>query len=343
MLINFILGIASKTLSKLFSFATASFLGRVPSKDDSKVSLIGVLSFYWLLVVITFIFPLSARSLIPLAPDDPNAVRMMAAVLLIAIPLFNGWMTTRVENFSRKEHGYGKQIMMGFPVTVIMGFLVVSLVISIPIIKAPHFIHMNYLDTIKIMIRKGQFDQVVSQLKEILTDYPLREEEPPKVMQYQFTFLTWVQSEIFHKHMSKEMKVLKGQDGDENFQIILHATDIAITAKRKTATKIRSILAEKLNEEHLYFSWDDPSHEVEDAILEYKHRLINNEEVSPEEIRHLAERIKETGLSQEEWNSIRRQIYHLQIAWYERNTSDLPRHMTVVPDYLMASKENSRL
>ncbi|KZZ84608.1 hypothetical protein [Bacillus sp. SJS] len=340
MLINFILGIASKALSKLFSFATASFLGRVPSKDDSKVSLIGVLSFYWLLVAITFIFPKASRSLIPLAPDDPNLVRLMAAVLLIGIPLFNGWLTTRVENYSGNHHSFFMQILMGFPVTIIMSFLVVSLVITIPIIKAPYIINMYYLDTIKIMIKKGQFDQVYDQMKEILSDFTFKEEDPPKVMQYQFNFLTWVQSKIFHKHMSKDMRVLKGEEDGEHFQIILHATDIAITAKRKTATKLRSILAESINEEYVYFSWDDPSHEIEDEILKYKHRLANNEDVSAENIKRLAEKIKETGLSQEEWNSIRRQIYKLQIAYYDRETGDLPSKITVVPDYLMASKEH---
>ncbi|MGD6817669.1 hypothetical protein [Metabacillus sp. 84] len=337
MLIQFILGASSKLLSKLFSFATASFLGRVPSKDDSKISLIGVLSFYWLLVLITFIFPKAAHSLIPFAPDDENIVRLLAVILLIAIPLINGWMTTRVENYSPEKRPFAKQIIMGYPITGMMGMLVVSLVITIPIVKAPYFFYLYHLDTIKIMIKKGQFDHVYEQIKDILPECSLREEDPPKIMQYQFNFLTWVQSKIFHVHMSKDMRVLKGENEGDSFQIILHATDIAITSKRKTAAKIRSILAEELNEEYLYFSWDDPSHEVEDQILEYKNDLLTNQRVSKDEIESLAEKIKETGLSQEEWNSIRRQIYKLQMVYYDRQTSN--GNQSVPPDYLMASRE----
>ncbi|MTH53277.1 hypothetical protein GKZ89_07605 [Bacillus mangrovi] len=337
MLIQSIIAFASKALSKLFSFATASFLGRVPSRDDSKVSFIGVVSFYWLLVLITFIFPLATRSLIPFAPDNQIAVRIIAAALLAGIPLLNGWVTTRVENYSREKRPYWKQILMGYPITIIMGFLVVSLVISIPIMKAPYFIHRYYLDTIKIMIKKEKFEDAFDQIKEILESCQIREEKPPKLLQWQFKFLTWVHSEIFHMPMSREMRVIKGEDYGQYFQIILYAHDIAITSDRKTATKLRSILAEELNEENLYFSWDEPSHEVEDAILDCKKRIQNGEKLNPGVFSELAEKIKHTGLSQEEWNSIRRQIYKLEAHYYTQSKQPIGAPEKEPPDYLMAA------
>ncbi|MFY4774310.1 hypothetical protein [Metabacillus sp. RGM 3146] len=322
-LLKFIMGMSSELLSKLFSFATMSFLGRVPSKDDSKVSFIGVLSFYWLLIGFSIIFPQYLSNIILFAPKDPRIVRIISILIFILIPLICGWTTTKVSNYNRQKRVMWKQLLMGYPYALVLGFLVIGLIITVPIVKAPYFLYMYYLDSIKMMIHKGNYDGAIKEIMSILREHGIKGEvsDPPKLLWWQFIALIWVEGEIFHHEMSKEMKMIKGTHKDQHFQILLHATDVAITAKRGLATKIRAILAENLSEENMYFSWDEKGHEIEDKIKEYKRKLVNDKNIESADVQELVEELREVGLSQEEWSAIRKQIFKLEVLNKQKHPS----------------------
>lgn len=322
-LLKFIMGMSSKLLSKLFSFATMSFLGRVPSKDDSKVSFIGVLSFYWLLIGFSILFPHYLSNIILFAPKDPKIVRAISIFIFILIPLVCGWTTTKVSNYKKEKRPLWKQLVMGYPYAFTLGFLVIGLILTIPIIKAPYFLYMYYLDSIKIMIHKGNYDDAIQEITSILKEHGIEGEVsyPPKLLWWQFMALIWVEGEIFHNEMSKEMKVIKGTHSEQHFQIIVHATDVAITARRGLATKIRAILSENLSEENMYFSWDEKGHEIEDKIKEYKQNLASDETIEENKVQQLVEDLREVGLSQEEWSAIRKQIFKLEVLNKQKHPS----------------------
>ncbi|MCD7034938.1 hypothetical protein LRR81_11835 [Metabacillus sp. GX 13764] len=315
LLLKFIGGMLSKLLSKLFSFATFSFLGRVPSKDDSKISFIGVLSFYWLLLCFSLAYPQALSHIILFAPKDPAAVRVITLFLLVLVPLMTGWTTTKVSNYDSEKRPLWKQLLYGYPYTVILGFLVVGLIITVPLVKARAFLLLYYLDTIKIMIHKGNYDEAIKEIRSILKNHSIESHgvNPNKILWLQFIALIWVEGEIFHHRMSKEMKVIKGKHDGKDFQILLHATDIAITGKREIATKLRAILAENLSEKNMYFSWDEKGHKIEDTIQDYKKKLENGESIEGKSIAELVENLRDIGLSQEEWSAIRKQIYKLEV------------------------------
>ncbi|MBD1380730.1 hypothetical protein [Metabacillus arenae] len=330
-IIQFIATVISKILSKLFSLATVTFMGRMPSKDDSKVSLSALLSFYWLILCVGLILPSAVKSFIPFAPDDKTTIRFMTAGLVLLIPLIVGWVTTRIENYKDKSsRSFPHQLLMGYPYTMILGFLVVSLIITVPILKAPYIIYKNYLDSIKVMIHKGNFEKAILQVQQILTEREIRTkvETPPAIMQWLFKLLVWIEGEIFHQHMSKEMKVLKGEFAHKDFQINIYASDIAIIGKRSIATKIRAILSEELDEQNMYFSWDVQAHKIEDQIREYQQALSDEEEIPFTSIKELNENLKSLSLSEEEWNAIRRQLYQLESEILKKMYNRIPSIVT---------------
>jgi hypothetical protein len=77
---------------------------------------------------------------------------------------------------------------------------------------------------------------------------------------------------------------------------------------------VMAIIAEELDEEHLYFSWDDESQAIEDRIRELRLGLRDGSGPVPdeEEIRELCVGLRDLSLETEEWNSIRRQLYMLE-------------------------------
>ncbi|HET7615958.1 MAG TPA: hypothetical protein VFK27_03285 [Bacillales bacterium] len=96
-LLRFVISVIAKTFSKLFSLATVTFLGRVPSRDDSKISFIGVLSLYWLFLFISLFSPYLASIVVPFVPNDPILIQFASICALVAIPIVVGWVTLKME------------------------------------------------------------------------------------------------------------------------------------------------------------------------------------------------------------------------------------------------------
>lgn len=325
-LFRFLIAVFAKIFSKLFSLATAVFLGKAPSRDDSKISLIGVLSLYWLFVVVSLLSPALANAAVPFLPNNPIVIQISSVCLLIAIPLIVGWITTKLQNYDKKETPIKKQLLMAYPYTVLLGFLMIALIVSVPIIKAPLLLKGYKVENLKVMIHKGKYEEALGQIKNILSKYEMRTRfrEPHKVLIALQMILVWVLESIFKRHMSKNMKIIEGKSRRQSFQITVHATDISIAANRETAGEVTALLSEELDESFMYFSWDDESQKVEDRIEELSTAIKDGQAVEETEIMELNAQLRTLGLSKEDWNALRRQLYRLECECLRKKEPVLP-------------------
>lgn len=313
-LLRFLIAAFTKILSKLFSWTTFNILGRVPSRDDSKISLIGVLSLYWLFVAISLISPSLSSLFIPFLPNNPVVVEITGVCILIAIPILVGWLKTKLQNYDPEHSSMHKEMLMAYPYTALLGFVIIALIIAVPIIKAPLIVKRYRVENLKVMIREGQYEKALGQIKAILNDHEMRTKtrDPNKVMYTLVLVLAWILERFFNRLISKEMTIIEGKNGRQSFQITVHSTDISIAAKRDDKSEIMAVLCEKLDETYLYFSWDDESQKLEDRIEDIREALRDGGPVRQSDITELAANLRTLGLSREEWNSIRRQIYRLE-------------------------------
>ncbi|PSL46868.1 hypothetical protein B0H94_10518 [Salsuginibacillus halophilus] len=309
---RFIIIVSSKTLSKIFQMATATFFGRMPSKDDSKISMAGLLSLYWVFIGGSVIFPEAADIFIPFLPEDETIIFIASLSLFLLLPLVVGYITSRVEN--QRHRSTFVQMMKGYPYTFLVGFLVIGLVIIVPIIKFPQIIKLRSLKHMAVMVKKGQYDEALKAVKATLNEYNIdfHVQDPPGYLWWPFVILTWVQASIFNRQMAKRMKILKGELNGETVEIILHATDLSIIGSEKEVMQVMGMLAEGIDEHYLYFSWDDSSQKVEDQIYHWQQQLADGETIPVEDIESVLQELRTLPLSMDEWNAIRRQLYRVE-------------------------------
>lgn len=307
----------AKTFSKLFGVATLTFFGRAPSRDDDKVALVGVLSVAWLFIVPAVFLPAYGEAVMPLLPDDETLVRALAVVLSAGIPPLNGYVITRLHNRRDGAKAVAKHLLYGYGYSLVLGLLVVALVVVVPIVKASYLLRQFDLKHIAVMIDEEHYGEILGEIRDALARHGIDTDvkDPHWAIGRLFAGLVWVEGKIFRReYMSREMKIVRGElEGGGWFEVTLHATDISILGQKHETTVVVAILSEELDSDHLYFSWDDASQELEDRIRDARHRLQGGQPVEPDEIVVLCEDLRDLELSTEEWNAIRRLLYRLEL------------------------------
>lgn len=309
----------AKAFSKLFGLATIVFFGRAPSRDDDKAGLIGVLSLVWVVVAIAVFVPPLAETLFPFLPDDDAVIRAIAIASAVLIPPVIGFVITRMENRGGGLPSVLREAVFGYGYALVIGSLVVALVVVVPAVKITYLFRLFDLKHIAVMIEPDHFDAVQDQVQEALARHGLHTDvrDPQRLIRWIFQALVWMEGTIFRREMSRKMKLVHGgHAGDDWFELTLHATDISVIGRKEETTRVMAILAEELDEQHLYFSWDDSSQAVEDRIRAAQRALAHGEDLDPRLFTELCDELRELALSTEEWNAIRRQIYTVERDYY---------------------------
>jgi hypothetical protein len=317
----------AKTFSKLFGVATITFFGRAPSRDDDKVALVGVLSLLWLFTIPAVFIPEYAEMIIPLLPDDEMLLQLLATVLVVGIPPLNGFVISRLHNRDGGAGEVAKHLVYGYGYSLALSVLVVALIVVVPVVKGSYILRRFDLQHIAVMIDRDCYDDIVEQVCEALEGHGIDTEviDPHWTIRRLFSALVWVEGRIFRRNdMSRKMKIVRGElDDGAWFEVTVHATDISIIGQKHESSLVYAILAEDLDSEDVYFSWDDDSQEIEKRIRELRKRLNEGDEVEPEEITAVCDDLRDMELSPEEWNAIRRMLYRLEVDCYRARTEEL--------------------
>jgi hypothetical protein len=308
-----VVGIA-KTLSKLFGLATMTFFGRMPSRDDDKMALVGLLSLTWLVTAAAIVFP-DLADFVPGMPDDDGLRRMLAAAATLVIPLINGALVSRLHNRDGSVRDTLVQILGGYVYTSIIGGVIVGIVVVVPFVKASYVFRRFATQHLLVMIPEGSYDAVFDHIVELLDEHDAKPEpaNANRLVWFMFRALTFVVERIFCRDVATEMRVVRGELGDGGwYEITVHATDITIIGRDQQTTTLLPLLADELDERLVYFTWDDASQEVEDQMRDCRERLENGDHIDPDEVDALGEKIRGLGLDQEEWGALRRNLYRLE-------------------------------
>jgi hypothetical protein len=314
-------GIA-KTLSKVFGLATMAFFGRMPSRDDDKLAAIGLVAISWVPVLAAIPLPALGELIIPFAPEDEGLLRAIAIGLAVTMPLLVGILVGMLHN--RDGDGGPRRaaaLLHGYWYTPVIGFTVVAVVISVPLIKAGHIARRFEVQRLLIMVPAGTYDGVVEHAADTLRrrGCTAEIEDPSWLLDRMFRVLTYVLGHIFGRDVADRMQVIRGEDRDgDGFEVTIHAADVTVIGKRKPACRVHAILAEELDEREVYFTWDDESQALEERIREHRRTLERGEQPDLEAVRQLAEDLAALELDPEEWNNVRRLLFRLERDTYAR-------------------------
>lgn len=314
-LLRFVPLLLAKSLSKLFGLATAIFFGRVPSRDDDKASLVGLLSLVWLALLPAVAVPAVAETMLPMLPEDDALLRATAAGLVLAGGPAIGGLIGRTSN--RREHGgrLALTAVQGYGYALIIGALVVALVLVVPVVKASHLVRRLEMQHMAVMISPEAFDDVRDHIVATLRahDLDVRPSGENRMMAALFHALVWVEEKIFWRDMAHRISHIRGELAHGPLVVELHPTDLAVRGRRADATYAFGVLADTLDHRHVYFSWDTAAQDLEDRVHHLRRRAADGEPCSDEEIAGLAEELRTLRLGPEQWSAIRRQIHRLEV------------------------------
>lgn len=313
-LVRFLVMGLAKVLSKLFGLATVTFVGRMPSRDSDKMALVALLSVTWLAAVAALVHPDLVAAL-PWVPRDEASRRLLALGAVLALPVVNGAIISRVHN---REGGPGdtlRQMLAAYLHTAIIGAVVVATVLVVPIVKANYLLRRFETQHLMVMIPQRDYDDAYEHLLELLERHeasPRRARANP-FLRWLFRGLVFVVGRIFRRDVASEMRGIRGELGDGGwYEITLHATDVTILGRDRETSLLLPLLADEIDERVVYFTWDDASQAVENRMRDARQRLEDGREVDPDEVADLADEVRGLGLDKEEWDAVRRNLYRLE-------------------------------
>lgn len=318
----------AKTFSKIFGFATITFFGRVPSRDDDKVAFVGVLSLAWLALLAASVAPDLAELTTPAFPEDDQLIRWLAVAGAATIPALNGAVISRMHNQPAGAAALARNVAGGYPYTAVISVVVVALVVTVPVVKGSRILRRIDLEHIAVMVPEDTYDEVIGRIHEVVTGIGLDAEitRPPAPIRRLFQALAWAEASIFRRdHVAREIRSVQGDVEGEPFEVVLHATDITVIGRRRESSRIAAALAEHLDHPGLYVSWDDEAQQVEDRIRDGRDRLARGDPVGRDEIEELREELRSLELSLEEWSAIHRRLCRLEIEHLERQVDGAER------------------
>lgn len=303
-----------KLLSKVFGLATVSFFGRMPSRDDDRIALIGVLSLTWLTLVAGALWPTFAELFIPFV-DDEEVARTASLVLAVVTPPAIGIVTATMHN----NRGRGPKRALGYVVSgyvyaTVIGLTVVGIVVTVPVLKASYLLRRFTVARVMVMIPAGEYERAVAQLRSILSEAGIEhaEEELNRVIRGQFRLLGWILARVFNRDVADDMRVLRGEHDGEWFEVTIHAADISIIGRRRAVHLVRASLVERLGDDVVYLTWDDESQALEDDARDYRGSIRRGSPVDREGIDDLVARLARIQLDKEPWDAMRRLLYRLE-------------------------------
>ena len=317
-LVRFLVVGVAKVLSKVFGLATMTFFGRMPSRDADKMAIVALLSLTWLVALAGLAVP-DLAEMLPGMPEDDTARRLIALATVLVIPVVNGAIISRVHNREGGVRDTLVQVVGGFPYTAIIGGVVAAVVVTVPLVKANYIVRRFETKHLMVMIPEGRYDDAFEHMIELLEDHDAAPQpaQANPLVRGMFRALTFVIERIFRRRIATDMRVIRGEVGDGGwYEITMHATDITILGRDTQTSMLLPVLADELDERILYFTWDDESQQVEGEMSDIRQRLEDGEEVEPDEVAELAERVRGLGLDKEEWDALRRNLYRLERDLY---------------------------
>jgi hypothetical protein len=317
-LFRFIAMAIAKTLSKLFGLATITFFGRLPSRDDDRIALIGIVSLSWLPVLVAIVVPEVAEVIIPFAPDDEGTLRIIAISLAIVMPLAVGGTVARMHN--NRGNGAGsaaRHVVRGFWYSAVIGLTVAAIVVVVPVVKASYFVRRLTTRRLQLMISDGQYDRALDHICEVLADHDVHVEvtRPNRILERLFRVLSYILGDIFDRPVAEQMRELSCEDGDGGWvELTLHPADLTIIGEERAASRIFAIVADAIDVRVVHLTWDDEGLALEDRMRELFDAIDAGEQVADDDVDALIVELRELELDPPQWNAVRRNLYRLQLA-----------------------------
>ena len=245
---------AGKLLNTVFAWATVLLFGRVPEDRQIYVSAIAFGSVIWLVVLVGVAFPAVGTfllSFVPL-PDwvDKTWVRLAMLAAVIVIPAVVGAISVVMLDKPQRPRGAAavtKAVLRGYPYTIGLAITLAMMTLFAPIIKVRTLAKRWTSEHVPVLVEAEDYPEVVDATQRALEagGFQTHRRRPSWLLRAPTNILTKFARGAVADLVADRMTLLASRE----FEVLLHPSDLIISAREGTAARVRAILTERLNHE----------------------------------------------------------------------------------------------
>lgn len=302
----------------VFGWATIIFFGKVPGDKSIKISIIAVISLFWVILLIGIPYPIVTKVVMGYLPDivrdNTLFVRIINGVGVFVLPLVVGALSLLLDTKAkRKGLSVFRQFLWGYYYTLAFGVAMLIMIAFAPIINIRRLIKKEKATHTPVMIQKGRYFEVLKMIQGELGGAGIEVEIKNMGVLYgvPMRIMNTIADAFLDAFVSDGHKMLKGK----GIQVYIHPSDIMIIGKEEIMQKARTIIATTLAFDPTNMTWSKESQEFEKRGYEiYKDFETNKRPCGyyQTEIKKLMNELSEAVLAYDEWEVIARQLYMIE-------------------------------
>jgi hypothetical protein len=317
---------AGRLLNTAFGWATIMLFGRVPQDRQIYLSLVSFGSVIWLIAVFSIAFPTIGTFVLSFVPlpewVDRKWVRLTMLAVAIILPAIVGVLATRLVDEDQRPKGGGakiKMILRGYPYTVGLALTLILMTVFAPVLKLRDVVRRWTTQHVPVMVEPADYPSVVDDLERALHEggVETRRGRPSWMLRFPTRLLGWFAGSAVGDLVAENLTRLYATNG--NGEILLHPSDMVISARERDAARMRAIIAERLPFTRAYLTWDAEANEIEDSLRRTWDGVRSGAgREALAQIRAIDARIQKLSLPYEEWEVLFRQRLQVERAALRR-------------------------
>jgi hypothetical protein len=314
---------AGKLLNTVFGWATTMLFGKVPEKRQIYLSVIGLGSVLWIVVLLGIAFPRFGAFLLAFIPLPENFptwwVRLAMLGLAVLIPPLVGFVSLFLLDPEKRPKGSDRvrAILKGYPTTLGLALTLIMMLLIIPVLKLRDVIRGWTSNHIPVVVQANDYFSVLDDVRKALggggieavrrrADWMLR--VPTKV----FTLFAGSGMDDL---VAAELSVLRGED----LEVLLHPCDLVIRGKEKQVARAHALITEHLAFTKAYLTWTKEAQAVEDRLGALWRKVKAGGEdfdrdAALAELDGVEKDLRKLNISSEEWGVLLREKLQVERA-----------------------------
>lgn len=294
-------------------WATALFFGQIPGNKGRVVSVVGLLGAVWVVLVVGAMIPLGllfgaqALGVLPIGGKPPDPLLILAAVgaaalmppAIVAFVEFAGFDDKR--SFSR----WVRRLPASYLLAGSIGLSVLQMIVITPIVTLRRMREGRRVLQIPVVVQgKDGIQAVADDLTQLMDTLGMKAERddltgpiswPLRTLRYAARHLIGSVVE------GKPVRLTAGE-----VELIVHATDVSITAPKKDVYRIRAAIERELAFSKAFLTWSQDSQRYEKDLMRLCRDRDGDLDAFVEKLDRLQERIDGASLKSDEWNVLYR-------------------------------------
>ena len=294
-------------------WAIALFFGQIPGNKGRVVSLVALFGAVWVIVTVGAALPIGiglAIMSLGLVSGEPVELEPVALAGLIGAvflmpPAIVGFIEFSGFDSQKSIGRWLGRIPKSYLLAGSIGVSVLQMIVITPVVAIIRWRQKRTSVQVPIVIvGKHGIEDLATDLEELLhgLGYDPRRDELTGPISWPFRTLRYAAREMLKSVVEgPPIRLVADQ-----VEILVHATDVAITAPRDDAYRIRAAIERELAFSKVFLTWSEESQRFESDLMRLCANRDGDLDAFVDKLEKLQDKIDRTSMKSDEWNILYR-------------------------------------